>query len=94
MSSRIDLQYLIILNIGRYLKDDKDIINFLLNEHKYHGQEMDYCHLVETIDGKETIFGQEVIQLKTKKVPKGLVILEKTFNNEDRVRHGAKHCKP
>ena len=42
-------------------EDDKDIVNFLLNEGEYHGQEMDYSDLVETIDGKETIFGQEVI---------------------------------
>ena len=62
-------------------EDDKDIVNFLLNEDKYHGQEMDCSDLVETIDGRETIFGQEVIQLKTNKVHKGLVVLENVFDN-------------
>ena len=62
-------------------EDDKDIINFLLNEDKYHGQEMDCSDLIETIDGKETIFGQEIVQLKTNKVPKGLVVLESIFDN-------------
>ena len=75
-------------------EDDKDIVNFLLNEDKYHGQEMDCSDLVETIDGKETIFGQEVIQLKTNKVPKGLVILENMFDNHDRTKCAAKDCKP
>ena len=55
---------------------------------------MDCSDLVETINGKEKIFGQEVIQLKTNKVPKGLVVLENMFDNQDRVRPGAKDCKP
>ena len=75
-------------------EDDKDIINFLLNEDKYHGQEMDYSDLVETIDGKETLFGEEVIQLKTSKVPKGLVVLENMLDNQDREKYAAKYCKP
>ena len=75
-------------------EDDRDIVNFLLNEDKYHGQEMDCSDLVETIDGKETIFGQEVIQLKTNKVPKGLVVLENIFDNHDRTKGVVKDCKP
>ena len=47
-------------------EDDKDILNFMLSEDKYHGQEMDCNDLIETINGKETIFGQEIMQLKTK----------------------------
>ena len=39
-------------------EDDRDIVDFLLNEDKYHGQEMDCSDLVETIDGKDMIFGQ------------------------------------
>lgn len=50
--------------------------------------------MIETIDGKETMFGQEVIQLKTNKVPKGLVILENMFDNQDRVRPRSKDHKP
>ena len=45
----------------KVFEDDKDIVNFLLNEDKYHGKEMDYSEMVETIDGRETFFGQEVI---------------------------------
>ena len=55
---------------------------------------MDCSDFFETIDGRETIFGQEVIQLKTNKVPKGLIVLENMFDNQDRVKHGAKDCKP
>ena len=54
---------------------------FFVEWNKYHGQELDCSALVETTDGKETIFGQEVIQLKTNKVPKGLVVLENIFDN-------------
>ena len=78
----------------KVFEDDKDIFNFLLNQDKYHGEEMDCNDLVETIDGRETIFGQEVIQLKTNKVPKGLVVLENMVDNQDRVKNGAKDCKP
>lgn len=38
-------------------EDDKDILNFILSEDKYHGQEMDSSDLIQTIDGKETILG-------------------------------------
>ena len=55
---------------------------------------MDCSDLVETIDGKETIFGQKVIQLKTNKVPEGLVVLENIFDNHDRTKGVAKDCKP
>ena len=55
---------------------------------------MDCSDLVETIDGRETIFGQEVIQLKSNKVPKVLIVLENNFDNQDRVRSRAKDCKP
>ena len=37
------------------------------------------------VDGKQTIFGQEILQLKTSKVAKGLVVLESAFDNQDRV---------
>ena len=32
--------------------------------------------------------------MKTNKVPKGLVVLENMLDKKDRVRHGAKDCKP
>ena len=40
---------------------EKDILNFMLSEDKYHGQEMDFSDLIETINGKETICGQEIM---------------------------------
>ena len=39
---------------------------------------------MENIDGKDTIFGNEVVQLKTNKIPRGLVVLETVFDNQDR----------
>ena len=42
-------------------EDDKDILNFLLNEDKYHGQELDCSAWVETTDGKEIICAQEIL---------------------------------
>ena len=75
-------------------EDDKDILNFMLSEDKYHGQEMDYNDLIETINGKETIFGQEIMQLKTNKVPKGLVVLKIIFDNQDRVKPRTRDPKP
>lgn len=66
----------------------------MLNEDKYHGQEMDCSDFIETIDGKETIFGQEIMQLKTNKVSKGLVVLENIFDNQDRLKQGTRDLKP
>lgn len=75
-------------------EDDKDILNFLLNKDKYHGQELDCSAWVETVDGMERIFGQNVLQLKTNKVPQGLVVLENVFDNQDRVDSSMKNSKP
>ena len=45
----------------------------------YHSQEL-YCSaFVENVDGKDTIFGQELLQLKTNKLPNGLLMLENAF---------------
>lgn len=72
------------LESWKFFEDDKGILNFLLNENKYHDQEM-YCTAwIETIDGKERIFGQDILQLKSNKVPKGLVVLENVFDDQDR----------
>lgn len=65
-----------------------------MNENKYHGQELDYSAWVEIMAGKEIIFGQKILQLKTNKVPKGLVALESVFENQDRVYLEAKDMKP
>ena len=66
----------------------------MLSEDKYHGQELDCSDLIETIDDKETIFGQEIIHLKTNKAPKGLVFLENMFDNQDRVKPRIRDHKP
>ena len=42
-------------------EDDKDILNFMLSENKYHSQELDCSDLIETTDGNKIIFGQEII---------------------------------
>ena len=61
--------------------DDNDILKFLLLEGKYDSQELDCNVFVEMIDGKEMLFGQEILQLIINKLPKGLVMLESTFDN-------------
>lgn len=38
---------------------------------------------MEILDGKDTIFGNEIVQLKTNKIPKGLVALERVFDSQD-----------
>lgn len=48
------------------------------------GKEIDCATCVENIVGKDTIFGQEVVQFKTTKIPRGLVVLETIFDNQDR----------
>ena len=55
---------------------------------------MDCNDLIEIINGKETIFGQEIMQFKTNKVPKVLVVLENIFDNQDRVKPRIKDPKP
>ena len=65
-------------------EDDKDILRFLNYENMLSGQEIGCATYVENINGKDTIFGQEVVQLKTNKIPKGLVVLEIFFDNQDK----------
>ena len=45
---------------------------------------MDSSAFVEIVVGEEIVFGQEILQLKTNKLPKGLVMLESAFDNQDR----------
>lgn len=52
---------------------------------QYESQEIDCNALVQVVDNKETIFGNEVVQLKTNKMPKGLVALERVFDGNDRM---------
>ena len=66
----------------------------MLSEGNYFSQELDCSAFTETIDGKETILGQEILQLKTNKLPKGLVMLENAFDNQDRFTSKVKNKKP
>ena len=45
---------------------------------------------MEIIDGKDTIFGEEVVQLKINKISNGLVVLETIFYNHDRSKTSKK----
>ena len=44
----------------------------------------DYASFVEKTDGKDTMFGEEVVQLINNKIPKGLVVLDIFFHSHDR----------
>ena len=65
-------------------EDDNDILQFLLLKKRYDSQELEYSAFVETCDGKQIVFGQEILQLKTNKLPKGSVMLDSTFDSQDR----------
>lgn len=66
--------------------DDKDILNFLYSDAQFAGQEIDGVVFVENNNGKDTIFSQDIVQLKSNKISKGLVVLETIFDNQDRFR--------
>ena len=60
--------------------EDKDLIRFLTCEGDYEDQNIDWNGCVEEKDGKEMLFGKETVQLKSDKIPKGLVALERIFD--------------
>ena len=66
----------------------------MLSEGKYCSQELDCSSFIEIVDEKETVFGQEILQLKTNKFPKELVMLESAFDNQDRYTLEVKDKKP
>lgn len=51
----------------------------------YQACAINFNKFVEKTYGKETLFDQEIIQLKSNKLPKGLVALERTFNAQDKM---------
>jgi len=65
--------------------DDRDLLKFLHCIDEYENQEIDFQAFVETIDGKETLVGKEIIQLRTNKIPRGLVALERAFDSKDKL---------
>lgn len=46
---------------------------------------MDFSTYVEVRDGKENVLGKEVLQLNSNRIPRGLVALERAFDNKERV---------
>ncbi|XP_059066710.1 uncharacterized protein LOC131857937 [Cryptomeria japonica] len=66
--------------------DDDGILRFLHCVDEYENQEIDFSSFVQRVDDKETTFGKEVIQLNTNKIPKGLVILERVFDSQDKAK--------
>ena len=75
-------------------EDDKDILQFMLSEENYFSQELDCSAFTEIIDGKKIVLGQEILQLKTNKLSKRLVMLENAFDNQDRFISEVKDEKP
>ncbi|KAH9298466.1 hypothetical protein KI387_030148, partial [Taxus chinensis] len=39
--------------------------------------------MVYADDGKDSLFGKDIVQLKTNTIPRGLVALESNFDNDD-----------
>lgn len=64
-------------------QDDVDLLRFLQCVDQYQSQVITFNDYVENINGKETLFGQVVVQLRTNKFPRGLVALERTFDTKD-----------
>jgi hypothetical protein len=64
-------------------ESDEDILNFIQCVDNYDSQVIDFNNLIEVIDGKETIFGNEILQLPTNEIPKGLTELEGLFTDND-----------
>lgn len=67
--------------------DDEDILRFIQCVDDYDGQKIDCNALVEVVDNRETVFGNDVVQLETNEIPKGLVELESMFIYNDSHLH-------
>lgn len=65
-------------------------MRFLNCEDQFWGREIDFATMVDEVAGKDAIFGKEVVNLKTNKIPKGLVVLETIFDSHDRSKLNAK----
>ena len=63
--------------------DEKEILRFLTCTNQFFGLQINFNDFVETSDGKESLFGKEVIQLKKNKIPTRLVALENVFDHHD-----------
>lgn len=65
----------------KVLNNDDDLLSLLHCIDVYESQEINFNAFVETIDGKDIVFENEIVHLKTNKIPKGLVALERVFNS-------------
>lgn len=68
-------------------QDDDDIMRFVQCTNEYDGQKIDCNALVEVVDDQETVFGNDIVQLETNEIPKGLVELEGMFSYNDSHLH-------
>ncbi|GLJ50226.1 hypothetical protein SUGI_1069180 [Cryptomeria japonica] len=53
--------------------DDEDILRFIQCVDDYDGQKIDCNALVQVVDNREIVFGNDLVQLETNEIPKGLV---------------------
>src|SRR5271156_3663020 len=60
-------------------QDDQDILRFMQCLDQYENQSIDCSSLLESNNGKDYIFGNEVVQLSSNQIPRGLVELEALF---------------
>lgn len=87
--SRIEIQTTpsVLDNIEKwYFFNDDDDILFLHCVDEYENHEIDFSSFMQIEDDKETMFGKEVIQLKTNRITRGLVVLERVFDDQDKAK--------
>ncbi|XP_059066389.1 uncharacterized protein LOC131067837 [Cryptomeria japonica] len=63
----------------KIFQDDANLLNLLQCVDHYEAKAINFNDFVERTNDKETLFGQQIIQLKSNKLLKGLVALERTF---------------
>lgn len=63
--------------------DDAQVQRFLQNHGDFVDQNIDWEPMVCVTEGRETLFGKDIIQLKTNTIPIGLFALESNFDNVD-----------
>lgn len=73
--------------IWQVFADDDDILRFIQFIYDYDGQKIDCNALVEVVDDRETVFRNDMVQLETNEIPRGLVELEGMFSHSDSHLH-------
>lgn len=67
--------------------DDEDILRFIQYIDDYDGHKIDCNALVEVVEDREIVFGNDMVYLETNEIPKGLVELEGMFSHSDSHLH-------